>query len=173
MTARSIYQIAYLVEDIEKAAHQWARATGAGPFVLFDPFGFIDPLYHGEPCDVNMGIALGFSGELCVELIVQHDDRPSIYSDWLREHGYGMHHVAMLADDFPATMRDHAEQGVQPIFSGGFGEDTRLAYLDTRKSLGCFLEIVEHTEFVRGALAAMRADHENWDGSDIVRPFAP
>ena len=173
MSARSIYQIAYLVENIETAAHHWARTTGAGPFVLFDPFAFINPVYKGEPCDVNMGIALGYSGDLCVELIVQHDDRPSIYSDWLRAHGYGVHHVAMLADDFPTTLRDYEEQDVRPIFNGAFGEDTHLAYLDTRASLGCFLEIVEHTEFVRGALAAMRADHENWDGSDVLRPFTP
>ena len=173
MLPSSIYQIAYLVENIEDAAHQWARLTGAGPFVLFDPFEFIEPRYKGRACEMNLGIALGFSGGLCIELIAQHDDQPSIYSDWQREKGLGLHHVAMLADDFPATLREQAAKGVDPLFTGGFGENTHLAYLDTRNSLGCYLEIVEHTDFVRGALAAMRLEHESWDGKNTLRPFSP
>ena len=173
MPPSSIYQVAYVVESLEDSARHWASSTGAGPFLLFDPFEFVAPVYKGKPCDVNMGIALGFSGGLCVELIVQHDDGPSIYSDWQRERGFGLHHVAMLADDFATTMSAHAENGLKSIFSGGFGENTHLAYLDTRDSLGCFLEVVEHTDFVRGALSALRQDHESWDGTDVLRPFSP
>ncbi len=168
---QGIYQLAYLVEDLEQSAQHWAEMTGAGPFILFDPFEFIDPIYKGSPCAINVGIALGFSGELCIELISQHDSRPSIYSDWRREKGYGLHHVAILAEDFARTMAGYAEQDLQPLFTGGFGADTHLAYLDTRASMGCFLEIVEHTDFVRTALEGMQASHRSWDGRDVLRSF--
>ncbi len=170
--AQGIYQLAYLVEDLEQSAQHWAEMTGAGPFVLFDPFEFIEPIYKDAPCTVNVGIALGFSGELCIELIHQHDALPSIYSDWIRERGLGLHHVAILSEDFPKSLADYADQGLRPLFTGGFGADTHLAYLDTRLSLGCFLEIVEHTDFVRAALADMKDSHRNWDGRDVLRPFA-
>lgn len=170
-TPGSVYQIAYIVEDLEESANHWAKSTGAGPFVLFNNFQFIEPLHHGRSVDLNVSIALGFSVGLCVELIKQHDERPSIYHDWRVEKGYGLHHVAMLATDYQVVVSSKNDSGIATVFSAAFGEGTRLAYLDTRESLGCYLEIVELTDFVQGALTAMRADHENWDGADALRPF--
>jgi hypothetical protein len=167
----SVYQIAYIVEDLEESANQWAKMTGAGPFFLFDHFQFINPLHNGRSVDLDVSIALGFSAGLCVELIKQHDERPSIYYDWWVEKGYGLHHVAMLAADYPAVISSRNASGIPTAFSAAFGEGTRLAYLDTRQSLGCYLEIIELTEFVKGALASIRVDHENWDGADVLRPF--
>ena len=167
----SVYQIAYIVEDLEESANHWAQSTGAGPFVLFDHFQFIDPLHNGRSVDLNVSIALGFSAGLCVELIKQHDERPSIYHDWRVEKGYGLHHVATLATDYQAVVSSKNDSGIPTAFSAAVGEGPRLAYLDTRQSLGCDLGIVELTDFVRGALTAMRADHENWDGADVLRPF--
>ena len=167
----SVYQIAYIVQDLEESAIQWAESTGAGPFVVFEHFQFIDPLHDGRSVDLDVNIALGFSAGLCVELIQQLDERPSIYHDWRIEKGYGLHHVAVLATDYQATVSSKNDSGAPTVFSAAFGDGTRLAYLDTRESLGCYLEIVELTQFVQGALTAMRTDHENWDGADVLRPF--
>jgi len=167
----SIYQIAYIVEDLEESAKQWAESTGAGPFVAFEHFQFIDPLHNGRSVDLDVSIALGFSAGLCVELIKQHDERPSIYHDWRVKKGYGLHHVAMLATDYEAVISSKNDSGISTVFSAAFGEGTRLAYLDTRQNLGCYLEIVELTDFVQGALTSMRADHNNWDGADVLRTF--
>ena len=172
IAAGSVYQLAFLVDDLEAAAHGWAERTGAGPFTAFDPFEFEEPLYRGAPCQPDIGIALGFSGSLCIELIVDRDDAPTIYWDWRRDQGLGMHHVARLSDDFPATLAEYAADGVNVCFSAKFGGTTRLAYLDTVATLGCYVEIVERTPFVREALAAMQAEHRGWDGRNVLRPFS-
>ena len=167
----SIYQVAYLVPDLEQAAAQWASLTGAGPFTEFAHFEFIDPRHPGKPVEIDLSIALGFSAGLCVELMVQHDDRPSIYRDWQDQKGYGLHHIAILAEDYPAAIDEWAKKGAPAVFEAGFGADTHLAYLDTRDTLGCYLEIVEFTEFVQGALNGLRDANDGWDGQDVLRSF--
>lgn len=167
----SVYQIAYLVSDLESAAGQWARLTGAGPFMLFSHFEFIDPVYNGQPTSVDVSVALGFSAGLCIELIQQHDERPSIYHDWRLARGYGLHHMAMLSADYPGDIDHWAGVGAPAVFTAGFGDGTRLAYLDTRDALGCYLELVEFSDFVRGALTGLRDAHAGWDGQDVLRPF--
>jgi len=171
-TPGSVYQIAYLVPSLETAAREWAELTGAGPFYLFEHFEFIQPIYKGDPAEVDISIAMGFSAGVCVELIYQHDERPSIYQDWLAEHGHGLHHVAKLATDFPAALENHQAKGAPVVFTGAFGGGTRLAYLDARATLGCYLELVEFDDFVNQALNAMRDAHASWDGQDPLRPFA-
>lgn len=168
----SVYQIAYIVPSLEAAARQWSELTGAGPFVVFEHFQFIEPVYRGVPTDLDVSIALGFTAGLCLELIEQHDERPSIYHDWRMEHGYGLHHVAMLVEDFPAALKTHEERGAPAVFRAAFGDGTRLAYLDSRRAMNCYLELVEFTDFVQNALTGMRHDHDSWDGSDLLRPFA-
>jgi len=171
--AGSVYQVAYLVPDLDEAATRWAGVTGAGPFLAFEHFQFLDPVWLGKKTELDVSVALGFSAGLCVEFIQLHDQRPSIYRDWLEEHGFGLHHVAMLADDFAGTVDRHEAAGTPLVFSAGFGDGTRLAYLDARRQIGSYLEIVELTEFVRNALTGMRQLHDNWDGEKPLRPFAP
>jgi len=74
----NIYQIAYVVSNLRDTVHEWAGITGAGPFFLFENFEFIEPEHNGHATELAVSIALGFSGGLCVEIIEQHDDRPSI-----------------------------------------------------------------------------------------------
>ena len=167
----NIYQIAYVVSNLHDAVDQWAGITGAGPFFLFENFEFIEPEHNGQATELAVSIALGFSGGLCVEIIEQHDDRPSIYSDWVETKGYGLHHVAILEAAFPEAIMAYQKKGAPCVFRAGFGDGTRLAYLDTRDSLGCYLEIVEFSDFVRDALGALREAHESWDGQDPLRPF--
>ena len=167
----NVYQIAYVVSNLHESALQWAKITGAGPFSLFENFEFIEPEHNGQATELAVSIALGFSGGLCVEIIEQHDERPSIYRDWVAAKGYGLHHVAILEPDFPQAIAAYQEKGASCVFRAGFGDGTRLAYLDTRDTLGCYLEIVEFSDFVRDALGAMREAHESWDGQDPLRPF--
>ena len=167
----SVYQVACVVPDIEAAARQWAQLAGAGPFMLFPHFEFIDPHSEGRPAGLDVSVALGFSDGLCMELIQQHDERPSIYHDWRIERGYGLHHVALLSDDFTADVERREADGARAVFTAGFGDGTRLAYLDTREALDCYLEIVEFSDFVRAALGVIRDAHDDWDGRDVVREF--
>jgi hypothetical protein len=167
----NVYQAAYVVSNLHDAVRHWAGLIGAGPFFLFENFHFIEPEYNGQATELAVSIALGFSGGLCIEIIEQHDNRPSIYSDWVATKGHGLHHVAILEPNFPKAFTAYQKKGAPCVFRASFGDGTRFAYLDTRDTLGCYLEIVEFSDFVRDALGTMREAHESWDGQDPLRPF--
>jgi hypothetical protein len=79
-----VYQIAYVVENLSEAMDNWLNQTSAGPFFLFEHFEFVEPVYRGVSTVLDISIALGYSGELCIELIEQHDERPSVYQEEIK-----------------------------------------------------------------------------------------
>ena len=86
-------QLGYVVEDLEKAAWSWVEKTGVGPWTVI-PHVTLDYFnYLGEPSEVEMGIAMAFTGSMQIELIQQHNDAPSMYRDFINECGEGIQHV--------------------------------------------------------------------------------
>lgn len=161
-----IYQMAFLVDDLEAACARWAASTGAGPFYRFDPFSFIEPRYLGQEAEPGIAIALGFSGGLCIELMVRHGTTPSVFD----EAGmWQLHHVARLTDDIDRTLAGYRAQNVEVPFEARFYPDTRMAFVDTRAALGIWTEIIEYNADIEGALAMIEAAHVGWDGKDPCR----
>jgi len=65
-------------------------------------------------------IALAQVGGVQLEL-VQPVEGPSIYRDWLKEHGEGLHHMNFLVDDVDEACRMLSAQGFPSLQSGKFG----------------------------------------------------
>ena len=166
-----IYQMAYVVPDIRAAVDHWARTTGAGPFFLFENFQFIDPVYLGRPGAPTASLALGYSGDLNIELIEQHDAAPSVYRELIDSDAYGFHHVARLTRDIDGSIAAAEAEGAPCVFRATFEPATRLAYCDTRARLGCYMEFVEYTEAAEAILAQLRQAARDWDGHDPLRRF--
>ena len=79
----AVMQIAYVVEEMDKALEHWLNKINVGPFFLLKNLEVVDPRYRGEPTDLNIDIALGYFGGDCVELIKQNFDSPSVYRELL------------------------------------------------------------------------------------------
>lgn len=164
-----VYQLAYLVDDLEAGCAAWHRLCGAGPFFVMPHFAFLDPVYRGRPSGPDISIALGYSDGVMLELIVDHGAVPSVFSDAPKAAGGGprFHHVACLTDDFDAVLRAH-----DPVFTARFPGDARACFLDTRATTGGFTEVIEATPGLIGMQHAMRAATAAWDGtSDLLRSF--
>jgi len=157
-----VYQIAFIVESIEPACERWAAQGGAGPFFLFDPMTWV----AADPADPQIAIALGWSGDVFVELIERRGTVPSVFSD---TPAGSLHHVARLSSDVDATLAGLAAQGSPTAFRGVFAPDTRMGFADTRAALGCWTEVIEATAAIEGALTMLRQAHDGWDGRDPVR----
>ena len=70
----------------------------------------------------------------------------SIYADFIRDHGYGLHHFGLVVDNMEKTIAKAEEAGFSMIQDGaGFGldGDGHFAYLDTEESLGITYELIE------------------------------
>jgi methylmalonyl-CoA/ethylmalonyl-CoA epimerase len=142
-----IAQIAILVEDLEGTVENYWTMFGIGPWHFYT---YEKPLvkqmsYHGQPAEYSMRIALSQIGPLRIELI-EAKAGDSIYTDFIREHGYGVHHLGLLVENMHQALDEVGSTGLEMIQDGsGFGldGDGHYAYLDTEKALGVTLELIQ------------------------------
>lgn len=165
-----IMQIAYVVDDLDRALEHWTQVMKVGPFFVMDKLEIIDPMYRGQPTDFNFTIALGYSGTMCVELIKQHDDQPSVYRELIDRTGTGgFHHWGVGTEHFDDEVARYEARGYAQAFTGTVAVGDKYAYMDTQKDLGGMIELIKLTPVVRELFGNLEAAAAGWDGSDPVR----
>ena len=118
-------QLAWVVEDLDAAERaqpevRWTRL----PAIHFDP---AHTRLRGEPADFVADIALGYAGDLQLELIAPVSGH-SIYTEHLEQHGPGLHHGCWETDDVDATIEASGRTCVQRgSMAGG---EIEFAYLE-------------------------------------------
>ena len=164
-----IRQIGYVVTDLDEALASWVE-LGVGPWLVIRGLP-MSARYRGEPCETTLSLALSNSGEMQIELIHQHDETPSIFTEFLAAHGPGFHQLAYWAEDFDETMKAVADAGWPVVWSGGEGFGVRFAYVEPT-SPAPISQVVEISELTEGQAASAKLIRDaaaNWDGSDPIR----
>ncbi len=164
-----IMQLAFVPADFDAALDFWVRVMGAGPFFALDHVKLIDLKHRGEPSDVDFSMALGYWGDMQIELIRQHNDAPSIYKAWRDEGHEGLQHVCILVDDMAHAREVCAAAGAvvaQEGFVAGGGE---VIYVDTGGGPGTMVEILKPGPGSRDFFAMIRDAARGWDGSEPLR----
>lgn len=116
-----ISHIGIAVEDCEAAAAWWEKTFGVGPFstdvyVLDASTNF---RFKGEPSEARMKASIAYSGKVFIELVeVMEGESP--HTDFLREYGEGMQHVAFSVRDIHGVVDKLAGQGLKPILEYEF-----------------------------------------------------
>jgi hypothetical protein len=168
----TVMQIAYVVEDdLDAAAIRWVELMRAGPFFVLPHLELIESRYRGEPGGQDVSIALGYSGGVCVELVQQHNDAPSVFRELLGRSGPGFHHWALMTERFDEDRQRHLAAGHAEAFSGAVALGARFAYIDTVQALGGMIELIELTPPVRELFGTIEQAAQNWDGSAPLRSF--
>lgn len=163
-----VVQYAYVVEDIEAACLGWVDLVGAGPFFLSPHHVSPDHFYRGEPCEADLSYAFGQAGPAHIQLIQQHNDAPSVYREMVPAGQSAFHHFAILPEDFEGEKRRFEAAGYPAVTT--LTSAARVAYMDTRPILGCFVELYEDNAPLRETFARWKAVHEDWDGTtDPIR----
>jgi len=145
-----VAQVGLIVRDLDRAVEMYWQQFGIGPWHLYT---YGKPLvkrmtYRGRPSDYKMRVALSWLGPLRIELI-QPLEGDTIYAEFIREHGYGVHHLGLLVDDMEAALAQARAAGLTMTQDGaGFGldGDGHYAYLDTEAMLGVTLELIERPQ---------------------------
>jgi hypothetical protein len=166
-----VIQNGYVVDDLEAAARHWAEKLGVGPFYVFDSVAFDTVRYRGKPSPIEMSMAIGYWGELQIELIRPLNDAPSIYRDFAERGLTGLQHVGVLTDDLSRDLAALARRGVHPVQDGVAANGTAFAYVDTDFHPGGMVEIIETSPALAAGFAAIRKAADAWDGRDPVRRF--
>jgi catechol 2,3-dioxygenase-like lactoylglutathione lyase family enzyme len=159
-----LYHTGYVVGDVHAAVRHWVEVAGVGPFVLFENFEFVNPVYRDALGGPRVTLAFGAVGDHCIELIQPLDEAPSIYT----ELPGALHHVGLLVPDLESGVRRYTDAGVTCAFRAAFPFGGGCAYLDTRATLGVFTELVEGGAVVEGMLAGMRDAHARWNRRDYT-----
>ena len=167
-TDRTLFQNAWVVDDVEAACMKWVREMGVGPFFLSEYTDeFTDMTYRGEPAQLSMFVAIAQAGPVQVELIQPTVERCA-YRDSVPPGTLGFHHMCVWTHDIEADTAYFAGLGYATVNKGGAG-DIEFAYYDTRPLMGCMLEVVTRSEGIVERFAAIAAAAERWDGRDPIR----
>jgi len=139
-----ISQIAVVCHDLQKTMETYTKLLGWGPWNVYrhEPPRLHDTVVRGEQVDYTMLGAETHVGDMGFELL-QPLEGPSIYKEWLDEHGEGLHHVAVMLHDFDeSTELKQRFAGIgSPVLMGGrIGDTIEFFYLDTEPSLKIILE---------------------------------
>ena len=160
-----LFQEAYLVEDLDAAILRWNELFRAGPFVRTFHHETDRFEYRGTDQEADVSYAFGYLGEMMIQLIVQHDDTPSIYRDMFPPGETGFHHVGVLVHDFEAEFERLEKLGFE-CATRLYADGVDAAYFDTREANGCFTEIHGDPPHILGAFASWRRAHALWRHGD-------
>ena len=115
---------------------------GAGPFFLLPDVSLAGGHYRGVPSDPVFTMALGYWGDMQIELIRPENDAPSIYrGDYAV--GEGLHHVCVLVDSIAEARARCEEVGAEVIFEAPVGDTGGVIYADPGTGPGTLVELLE------------------------------
>ena len=135
----AIDQISFAVSAMDDALPRYEAMFG-GPFTTIDVPN-LDVVVRGTPSSTNPRLGIGRSGELEVELVeVVSGAWPT--TDWLAEHGEGLHHLRYPVDDLAASRADLEAAGCTTIMEGGVG-GVSFTYLEVPMLNGMVIELIE------------------------------
>ena len=164
---RPIFQYAYFVNDIDTSCMKWINLFGAGPFfrvfhhtVHNDPRGHFS--YRGDSTESDVSYAFAYCGPVQIQLIQQHDDKPSIYTEMYKKGEEGFHHVGILSAEFERDRDDFKARGLDLAVEMWAVAD--VVYFNAIKQIGCFVEIHGDNEDIRGVFKRWKEAHDTWDG---------
>ncbi len=138
-----LLQVGFVVRDVDATVAQWCAHFKFGEPRFVDwpvtPEMAQVATYHGKPANFRMRVGFLQAGPVQLEFI-QPVDGANIYSDFLDEHGEGIHHILFAVDD-PAAV---AGQIDAPILQSGGSmlyPGAIWAYLDTQAAFQAMIEL--------------------------------
>jgi catechol 2,3-dioxygenase-like lactoylglutathione lyase family enzyme len=112
---RTPVQIAWVTADLDATERTLTDLLGARKWVRMPAvhFGPDTCTYRGRPADFRADISLSYAGEMQLELIAPVSGE-SIYTEYLRDSGPGLHHIAIEADGAEELAKAVEQRGVMP-----------------------------------------------------------
>lgn len=142
----SITQIAFLVPDLATAVAAWSAVLGRSDWLVYTYNPSTVPVltFRGGPAAFSVRLALS-GADPQLELI-QPLVGPSIYDEWIDQHGYGAHHVGFHVPRAQPVIDRLSAEGLQAVQAGagyGLDGDGAFAYYDLVDALGLYAEVIE------------------------------
>ncbi|MBN2977186.1 VOC family protein [Pseudomonas sp. FP597] len=160
----SIIQQAFLVEDLDSSIQDWL-ALGVGPFFVSRHPKYKTQVYRGQSIESDFSAAFAYSGDVQIELIQLHDDKPSVFEEFLRSQGFGVHHIGVLTDDIAADIEALELLGYSLIQRMTSLIDVETAFMSFPHKSGATLELIQRSPTLDAGFGMMKQITESWDGT--------
>lgn len=138
-------QIAWVTANLDATERALSTVLGARRWVRMPEvhFGPETCTYRGRPADFVADISLSYAGDTQLELIspVRGD---SVYTEFLQQHGSGLHHICIEAEDrqaFETKLRDAEADGASVVCRGEMPGGMTFAYVSAAEAGVPYLEI--------------------------------
>ena len=139
-------QVGFIVKDIETTKRKWAEFLGV-EVPETQPVGdyaITQTEFMGQPApEAECQMAFFDVGPNLQLELIQPNDKPSTWRNYLEEHGEGMHHVAFQVRDSKACVARAEAAGLRLVQRGVYGDGSgEYNYLDAPE-LTCIVELLE------------------------------
>jgi methylmalonyl-CoA/ethylmalonyl-CoA epimerase len=142
-TETHIFQVGVVVKNLEKTI-EYLTSLGLGPFVVrtnTHPSATV----HGKKVFYEVKIALAQQGPVQLELI-EYQKGETIHKEFFDEKGEGIHHILLKVGNLERALDKFSKKGITPLQEDRFVGGGGMAYLDTGKTGGIIMEIVQHPQ---------------------------
>jgi len=135
-------QVCLVVEDIKKSAEAWAKLFNVPiPAISVDPpKENPDLTYRGKPAFYGIKMAVISAGPFVVELI-EPDDNPSTFREFLNKHGAGVHHLGFEVGERRDAIIAELEASGFDMRTVGYYPGSSWTVVDSEALLGVNLNI--------------------------------
>jgi 4-hydroxyphenylpyruvate dioxygenase-like putative hemolysin len=135
-----VYQLGYVVGNLDKACEFYQSTYGVGPFNVIDEVDMEGAILRGKPISTKIRVAFAKSDKVEVEFIEPLEGE-NLYTEFLKAKGDGIHHLGFVVDDMDAWKKEFAAKGFEPVFHHDMGV-MDFAYFDTSMFGGLMLELL-------------------------------
>lgn len=142
--AMRVTQIGYIVKDIEEARKRFAKffSMDIPEIIITDEYEKSQTEYRGHPSKARAKLAFFRLENLDIELI-EPDEEPSVWREYLEEHGEGIQHLAFeikgMTQKIELFGNDAMKLAQKGEYTGG-----RYAYIDTTQAIHTTIELLEN-----------------------------
>lgn len=145
-----LIQLGFVVPDLDRAMLVYAHVFHISRWHVMRSFRGEQPRYRGEPTTAAAHIAMGYSGHLQIELIEPAGDQPSVHTHDSGAPIPGLHHVGVATTTFEKSLASLTRNGEAILFEDRPDPTTRVAYVDTRDTIGTMTELIEASASLDG-----------------------
>lgn len=139
-----ITQVGIIVHDIEKSAREFAEFFGlpVPKWAWTGGFEQAKTSYRGNDSPAKAKLAFMKFGQVEIELI-EPDHSPSIWREYLDEHGEGIQHLAFVISGMKERVAALEKSG-HVLLQRGEYSGGRYSYMDTTSTLKTVVELLEN-----------------------------
>ena len=150
---KKIAQVGYIVKDIETSKKIWAAflCVEEPPTVACGDYTITQTTYKGKPAPKANSLLTFFDMTDGIQIeLIQPNEYPSTWRDFLDTKGEGMHHIAFQVDNSEKVIAAAKEFGIEVVQQGTYGDGSgKYTYLEGSEKLKCVVELLESFEPIK------------------------